>query len=177
MAELDAGLLQLKQNILIQCGYDADADVTIADIPDADRSYLDGRDIAADRKKATDGNPSVISAGKLSNYQYSSDGMKSRDLGENEARGKANAAFDAIYNELQRELILADSAEISLKKAELNEQAAKVKYELGMLSRSEYAALKLQLAASCTSAELTRLNLIQAVNNYSWAMEGVMSIE
>ena len=177
LAELDAGLLQLKQNILIQCGYDADADVTIADIPDADRSYLDGRDIAADRKKATDGNPSVISAGKLSNYQYSSDGMKSRDLGENEARGKANAAFDAIYNELQRELILADSAETSLKKAELNEQAAKVKYELGMLSRSEYAALKLQLAASRTSAELTRLNLIQAVNNYSWAMEGVMSIE
>ncbi len=176
LSELDAGLAQLKQNILIQCGYDADEDVSIGDIPDADRSFLDGRDIAADRKKAIEGNPSVVSAGKLSNYQYSSDGMKSRELGENEALGKANAAFDAIYNELQRELILADSAATSLRKAELNEQSDRLKYELGMLSHSEYAALKLQLAASRASVELSRLNLIQASRNYSWAMEGVMSI-
>ncbi len=177
LSELDAGLSQLKKNILVQCGYDADADVTIADIPEADRSYLDGRDKTADKKLAVDGNPTVTSAGKLSNYTYSSDGMKNRELGENEARGKASAAFDTLYNEVQRQLILQDSAATSLKKAELTEQSGKLKYELGMLSRAEYAALQLQAASYRANAKTAGLNLTQALSNYRWAMDGIMNIE
>ena len=177
LAEVDAGLSQLKKNILVQCGYDADAEVTIADIPEADRSYLEGRDKAADKKLAVDGNSAVTAAGKLSNYTYSSDGMKNRELGENEARGKAGAAFDTLYNEVQRQIILQDAAAASLKKAELTEQSGKLKYELGMLSRAEYAALQLQAASCRANARTAGLNLTQAVNNYRWAMDGIMNIE
>ena len=176
LAEVDAGLGQLKKNILVQCGYAADADVTIADIPDPDRSFLDGRDKAADKKLAVDGNPTVITAGKLSSYQYSSDGMKNRELGENEARGKAGAAFDALYNEVQRQLILADSAETSLKKAELTENSGRLKFDMGMLSRAEYDALKLQSLSYRANAAIARLNLTQAINNYRWALNGVMNV-
>lgn len=177
LAEVDAGLSQLKKNILVQCGYDADAEVTIADIPEADRSYLDGRDKAADKKLAVDGNSAVTAAGKLENYTFSSDGMKNRVLGENEARGKAGAAFDALYNEVQRQLILQDAADTSLRKAELTEQSGKLKYELGMLSRAEYAAQQLQAASYRANARTAGLNYIQAVNNYRWAMDGIMNIE
>ncbi len=176
LAELDDSLSRLKKNILVQCGYDADADVSIADIPDPDRSYLDGRDKAADKKLAVDGNPTVTAAGKLGNYAYSSDGMKNRELGENEARGKAGAAFDTLCSEIERQLILADSADTSLRKAELTENSGKLKYELGLLGRSEYDALKLQALSSRANAELARLNLIQAINNYRWALDGVMSV-
>ncbi len=176
LADVDSGMAQLKKNILLQCGYDADAEVTIADIPDPDRSYLEGRDKAADKQLATDSNSTVKTAGKLSSYQYSSEGMKSRELGENEARGKAGAAFDTLYNEVQRQLILADSADTSLKKAELTEKSGKLKYEMGMLSEAEYAALKMQALSYKASAELARLNLIQAINNYRWALEGIMSV-
>ena len=176
LAEVDSGLNQLKKNILLQCGYSADAEVTIADIPETDRSFLNGRNLEADKKLAVDGNSSVTAAGKLGNYQYSSEGMRSRELGENEARGKAGAAFDALYNEVQRQLILADSADTSLRKAELTETSGKLKYELGLLSRAEYAALELQACSYRANAELARLNLTQAVNNYRWAMDGIMNI-
>ncbi len=177
LAELDAGIAMLRKNILVQCGYDADAAVSIGDIPDPDRSFMEGRDTAADRKTAVDGNSSVISAGSLSSYQKSSDGMKSRELGENEARAKAGSAFDALKTEVERQLILADSADASLRKAELAEQTVKLKNDMGMISSAEYAGLNMQLVSFRAGAELTRLNLIQAITNYKWAVQGVMSIE
>lgn len=176
LAELDAGMQKLKKNILLQCGYDASADVSIGDIPDPDRNFLDGRNYEEDKKTAVDGNSAVISAGKLSNYSYSSDGMKNRELGENEARGKASAAMDALHNELKRQLILSDSAQTSLRKAELAKNAAELKYSMGMVSGAEYASLRMQYLSYTASAEQNRLNLIQAIENYKWAVQGIMSV-
>lgn len=176
LAELDAGMQKLKKNILLQCGYDASADVSIGDIPDPDKNFLDGRNYEEDKKTAVDGNSAVISAGKLGNYAYSSEGMKSRDLGENEARGKASAAMDALYNEVKKQIILSDSAQTSLRKAELAEKAAELKYGMGMVSAAEYASLKMQYLSYTASAEQNRLNLIQAIENYKWAVDGIMSI-
>lgn len=176
LSDIDAGMAKLKKNIAMQCGYDASADISIADIPDPDVHYLEGRNYEADKKLAVDGNSSVIAAGKLSNYTYSSDGMKNRALGENEARGKASAAMDALHNELKRQLMLADQSETALKKAELSEKSAKIKLDMGMVGNSEYAGLKMQALSYKATAKINRLNLMQAVNNYKWAMSGVMSI-
>lgn len=176
LAELDAGMQKLKKNIAVQCGYDASADISIGDIPDPDKSFLDARNYEEDKKTAVDGNSAVISAGKLSNYTYSSDGMKNRALGENEARGKASAAMDALHNELKRQLILSDSAQTSRRKAELAEKSAELKYSMGMVSDAEYASLKMQYLSYTASAEQNRLNLIQAIENYKWAVQGIMSV-
>lgn len=174
--DIDAGMTKLKKNIALQCGYNTSDDITIADIPDPDVHYLEGRNYEADKKLAVDGNPSVINAGKLSNYSYSSEGMKNRDLGENEARGKASAAMDALYNELSRQIILAVQSDTALKKAELSEKSAKLKLDMGMVGNAEYAQLKMQTLNYKATAEINRLNLMQAVINYKWAMQGVMNI-
>lgn len=187
LSELDANLKMLKSNIAQQCGYDVNADITIGEIPDPDTAYLNGRDKSADKKLAVDGNSAVTSAGKLSSYSYaadnvhtsnaySSDGMRNRDLGVNEARGKASTAFDKLYSEVERQIILNDSSYASLRKAELAENSARIKSELGLVGNSEYMGLKMQYISYRASAQLNRLNLIQAITNYEWAMQGVMSV-
>ncbi|MDO4960271.1 MAG: hypothetical protein Q4E57_00220 [Eubacteriales bacterium] len=176
LTELDSGLAQLKKNIAVQCGYDINTDITIADLPEPDTHYLDGRSYEADKKQAVDGNSTVISAGSLSNYEYSSYGMELRDMGENEARGKASAAMDSIGNELQRQAILVGATETSLRKAELTANAAEVKYSLGMLSNAEYESLRMQYISYKAAAAMNKLNLHQAIENYKWAMMGVMSV-
>ena len=49
-------------------------------------------------------------------------------------------------------------------------------YFKGQLAAAEYAGLKMQALSYKATAEINRLNLMQAVNNYKWAMSGVMSI-
>ena len=177
LADIDAGLSQLKKTIAVQCGYDPATEITIADLPAPDVHYLDGRDYEADKKQAVDGNQTVISAGSLGNYEYSSVGMELRNMGENEARGKAAAAFDAIRNELERQVILTDSSAASLKKADLTANSSRLKYEMGMVGRAEYEGLRMQQISYQAAARINDLNLHQAIRNYHWALLGVMSVE
>lgn len=177
LADIDTGLMQLKKNIAIQCGYDPAAEITIADLPAPDVQYLAGRDYAADKTQAVEGNQTVISAGKLSSYGYSSTGMELRQMGENEARGKAGAAFDTLHNELEKQLILTESSAASLKKAELTANSAKAKYDMGMVGRAEYEGLRMQQISYQAAARINDLNLHQAIRNYHWALLGVMSVE
>ena len=101
--------------------------------------------------------------------------MQLRDMGENEERGRATAAFDGLYNELKRQIILYDSAQTALRKAELTEESAELKYSMGMLGNAEYEALRMQSISYRASAKLAKLNLQQAIDNYRWAMSGIMS--
>lgn len=172
LSTLDAAMAQLKGNILIQCGYSQNEDVTIADIPKADRDYLSGRDEAADKKKAIGANSSVISAGKVKNY--SGDVLKYRDANTNAAESGAAEQFDSISTALKKQLILCDSSDTALKKAELMQASAETKNHLGMLGKGEYEGLKLQYIASEATARINELNLMQATENYRYALLGIM---
>lgn len=174
LAQIDAGLMQLKNTISLQCGYSS-GDVIIADIPAPDLHYLEGRDYAADKQKAVTGNSAVIDAGKVTNF--SSYGFELRDMSENEAMGKASAKMDSLYAELQKQTSLCEAAETSRRKAELAKNAAERQYQLGLLGRGEYEGLQMQYISYEASAKLAELNLTQAIDTYYWATRGVMDIE
>ena len=172
LMQLDAGMAQLKANILVQCGYAPDADVLIAEPPKADRNYLSERDIDADRKTAIGADSSVKTAGKVSNY--SGDVLKYRDANSNAAESAAKISFDDIYSGLKKQLILCDASDTSLRIAELTEASADTKNSLGMLGKGEYEGLKMQYIASRASAGINELNLLQATENYKYAVLGIM---
>ena len=174
LAQIDAGLMQLKNTIALQCGYSS-GDVIIADIPAPDLHYLEGRDYAADKQKAVTGNSAVIDAGKVTNF--SSYGFELRDMSENEAMGKASAKMDSLYAELQKQTSLYEAAETSRRKAELAKNAAERQYQLGLHGRGEYEGLQMQYISYEASAKLAELNLTQAIDTYYWATRGVMDIE
>ena len=175
LSQIDAGLVQLKKNIALQCGYGPDADVTITDIPAPDMHFLDGRDYTADREKAVNGNEAVINAGRVTDF--SSYGFTLRDLSENEARGKASGKMDTLYADVQKQTALCEAAEISRKKAEMTRDGARRKNDLGLLGRGEYEGLEMQYISYEAAAKLAALNLTQAIDTYQWALRGIMTIE
>ena len=172
LEQLEAGMARLKGNILIQCGYASDAEVTIAELPKADRGFLSGRDTGNDRKTAVDGSSSVIAAAKVSGY--TGDVLKYRDAGENAAASDVSIKFDNIKSELEKQLVLCETSETSLKRAEILKNSADTKNALGMLGRGEYEGLKLQYIAAEAAAKINELNLLQAVENYKFSLKGVM---
>ena len=64
----------------------------------------------------------------------------------------------------------AESAEISW------ENTARKK-ELGMLSEEEYLREKLQYAGKKASLKAAELTLLQAMKDYEWAVNGIMTLE
>ena len=175
LAQIDAGLAQLRKNIALQCGYRPDTEVVIADIPAPDVHFLEGRDYAADRQRAVSGNPEVIEAGRVKNF--SSYGFQLRDLSENEATGKASAKMDTLYAEIQKQTALCEAAEISRQKAERTRDSAERQNALGLLGRSEYEGLQMQYISYEAAARLASLNLTQAIDTYLWALRGIMTLE
>ena len=172
LEQLEAGMARLKGNILIQCGYTSDAEVTITELPKADRGFLSGRDTENDRKTAVDGSSSVIAAAKVSGY--TGDVLKYRDAGENAAASDVSIKFDNIKSELEKQLVLCETSETSLKRAEILKNSADTKNALGMLGRGEYEGFKLQYIAAEAAAKINELNLLQAVENYKFSLKGVM---
>lgn len=171
LSTLDSAMSQLKGNILLQCGYSADDNVEIAELPKADRNYLSGRDKAADKKTVIDANSKVLSAGKVS--AYSGDVFKYRDANTNAAEAEAAANYDSICGNLEKQLILCDSSDTALKKAELMQNSLETKQSLGMLGKGEYEGLKLQYIVSKAAVSTNELNLLQATENYKFALLGI----
>lgn len=175
LMQIDNGLSQLRKNIAIQCGYAQDADVIIAGLPAPDPHFLEGRDYAADRQTAINGNQQVIEADRLKNYLGYGTGL--REMSVNEMMGKAGAQMDMLRSEVEKQQMLYEAAGISLQKAALTRDSAQRQYQLGMLGRSEYEGKQMEYISYEAAAGLAALNLQQAICNYQWALRGLMTIE
>lgn len=175
LGKLESGMRQLKGNILAQCGYEQTDDVSIADLPPADRNFLALRDIDADRNTAVNGNAAMRQAASVSGYK--GDVFKYRDANENRVEGNAVSAFDDIVTELQKQTLITEASDTTLRKNEILSNSAEQKYSLGLVSRSEYAGLKLQYMSSLATSKANDLNLHQAILNYYYAVRGIMTVE
>lgn len=175
LSTVESSLARIRDNILIQCGYEPGAEVTIADLPDADRHFLEGRDREADKKTAIEANSTVQASWSVSSY--SGDVLKYRDINANAMEGKAASAFGNIAAELEEQVLLTEASDTSLQKAELINRSADLKYSLGMLSKSEYETQKLQYISARATAEINELNLHQAIENYRFAVRGLMQVQ
>ncbi len=172
---LESTLRQLKDNILVQCGYEAGADVEIEDLPEADRDFLSTRDYEEDKQTAINANSTVQSSWSTSGY--SGDVFKYRNANASATEGKAAVAMDSIKAELEKQTLLAEASDTSLRKAEIINNSADLKYSLGMLGKSEYEAQKLEYTVALASAKINDLNLHLAIENYKYAVRGLMTVE
>ncbi len=172
LAQTDASLNQLAEAIGLQLGY-KDRIPQIGPAPDPDLSYVENADLAADIVRAGGENTEIRSA-------YKSDGTTAgtalRDMTYNEAMGKLSSRMNELYADMKEKAVLYEASQATLKKAELTLSGAQTRYELGMLGASEYKAQILTYTSYMVSAQLAKSNLQQSINNYRWAVEGVLSL-
>ncbi len=82
--------------------------------------------------------------------------------------------FDNKKAELEKQLILWEASETALRKAEILKNSADTKNALGMLGKGEYEGIKLQYIAAAATAKINELNLMQATENYKFALKGIL---
>ena len=174
LKQLEDGMNSLAASIGLQLGWSADNIPQIAEIPVSDIQIPTRAEYESARENAIKGNPDVISSGRASGgsgYEY-----YLRDMTENEAIAKVSSKLDAIFADLEKKKILYDSSVSTLEKAELTKKSNQIKFEMGMLGRAEYEAAQMTYISYEVSARLAAVNLLNAVNTYNWAMQGILSL-
>lgn len=175
LSDLSNSADQLAQAIGLQAGYGADKRPQIGEVPEPDLSFVDTTDLSADEKKAMEANSDVIAAGKAANgSQYA---FELRDMTENEAKGRLSAKMESLYADMKEKRALYEAANTTLERARLTKESAARKYELGMLGRADYEAQQMAYTSYEASAKLAKLNLVQAINTYQWAVKGVVKLD
>ena len=171
--QLSAGLSTLKSNILILCGYDPGADVTIAPLGYPDLSKIDAMNLAEDTKTAVQANFTLNTTKQTGAKGAASRRQKQRNISSGEQT--ISAEMEKMYQDVLSAREAYRAAETNWQAAQKDMASADRKKSLGMLSSSAYLGMK----ASCLSAKASResaaLSLTKAVNDYEWAVGGLIS--
>ena len=172
LSQVDSSMEQLSRAMGLQLGY-SDSVPVIGEVPEPDLAYISSADPAADLERAAAENQTVKSAARSDG---STAGNESRDRNENAAKGQLSAKLSELYSDMKSKKLLYQSSLTTMEKAERTKASAERMYGLGMLSAAEYQAQILTYLGYKASAELAKLNLCQSINNYKWAVNGVVSL-
>ena len=172
LSQVDASMEQLSRAMGLQLGY-SDSVPVIGEVPEPDLAYISSADPAADLERAAAENQTVKS---VSRSDGSTAGNESRDRNENAVKGQLSAKLSELYSDMKSKELLYQSSLTTMEKAERTKASAERMYGLGMLSTAEYQAQMLTYLGYKASAELAKLNLCQSINNYKWAVNGVVSL-
>ena len=170
--QAENGALQLKQNILMLLGFDADAPVTFADVPVPDATRLATMDLAADAQAAVSANYDLMSVRAAKAEGSSNRTVKKRNVAYTE--DSVTITVQNLYAAVVSKKQAYDSATAGYQAAAQSYEAAKRQNALGMLSRANYLGLECSWLSSVASYKSAELEYTKAVENYEWAVKGLI---
>ena len=176
LATIDANLVQLKQSLILLCGWKAGADPVIGATPAADLSRIGAMDPEADLRRAIANNVSIISFHHEKHYQSSS-AMAARDASEEEMYQNLLTNLKAQYQTILADKAAYEGAVSGLQAAEMTKNAADVQYQLGMLSTANYLGILTAYQQARTQMDTADSTLFQAMETYDWMLAGDASVE
>lgn len=168
LSEIEASGDSIRQSLYLLLG--ADDTVSLADIPPVDTKRLSEMDLEADMQKAMGNNGDLIAERDTKSAGTSSVNKKLRTLDELEEQVRMK--MEQLYEEVNQKKQAYDAAKTGLDGAELQWTNTQNQYRMGMLSNTEYLEKQLQYMQKKMTFDSADLALLQALENYHWAVEG-----
>ena len=153
-------------------GFDADAPVTFADVPVPDATRLAAMDLAADTQAAVSANYDFMSVRAAKAEGSSNRTVKKRNVAYTE--DSVTITVQNLYAAVVSKKQAYDSATAGYQAAAQSYEAAKRQNALGMLSRANYLGLECSWLSSVASYKSAELEYTKAVENYEWAVKGLI---
>ena len=172
---LEDGLKTLKRNICVLTGWDYDADMEIGAVPAPDVASIDAMNPDEDTKKAISYNPDIISLRGTNGHGDVNRGIKERSLEDTES--KISTKVHSLYSEVLAGKATYDGAASAYESARLTMEGNERKYAMGMLGNLQYLQLKMAYLQQKQAYDSAVLSLNQAINDYNWALYGVVTLD
>ena len=172
---LEDGLKTLKRNICVQTGWDYNADMEIGAVPAPDLASISAMNPDEDTKKAISYNPTISSLRASNGHGDVNRGIKERSLEDTE--NKISTKVHDLYTAVLQSKITYDGAASAYESARLTMEGNERKYAMGMLGNLQYLQLKMTYLQQKQVYDTAVLSLNQAINDYNWALYGVVTLD
>lgn len=172
---LEDAMTSLKQNLCRMTGWDYRASVEIREIPAPDVTRIDRMNPAADLERAIGNNYALIEQREtISGRGTANLNNKNRVLDESEARIKTQ--LEALYQAVLEHKAAYEGADTAFQGALITMNGSDLKDQMGMLGRPEYLQCKLAYLQQKLALKTAQLNLLQAMEDYDWAVKGLIEL-
>lgn len=172
---LEDGLKTLKRNICVQTGWDYNADMEIGAVPTPDLASISAMNPDEDTKKAISYNPTIRSLRASNGHGDVNRGIKERSLEDTE--NKISTKVHDLYTAVLQSKITYDGAASAYESARLTMEGNERKYAMEMLGNLQYLQLKMTYLQQKQAYDTAVLSLNQAINDYNWALYGVVTLD
>ncbi|RGY99303.1 TolC family protein [Clostridium sp. AM58-1XD] len=166
---------QVKRNLCLLTGWSVNANPDIRPIPEVDMTRIDRMNPAADTATAL-----------ANNYDLRYYTKQLENVGEESARKTAQANIDntketvtsqvkTLYETVLNKRTSYETAQMALTLEEVNKRDMDQKYQVGSASPLEYRQAQNTYLQKAVAVDTAKLDLFQAIENYEWALKGLVS--
>ena len=173
----ESNLASTKESLCLMLGWGYGADVEIAELADPDQSKIAAIDVSADIQTALENSYACrLTKKQLTNARTDSVKEKLSETEKNQRETISNSVKSAYDS-----LLLAQSdyeqAQSALALQEVSMKSADAKLAAGTITKNTYESQKASYTTAQVTARTQKLSLLQAMNDYDWAVNGLASAE
>ena len=173
----ESNLASTKESLCLMLGWGYGADVEIAELADPDQSKIAAIDVNADIQTALENSYAYrLTKKQLTNARTDSVKEKLTETEKNQRETISNSVKSAYDS-----LLLAQSgyeqAQSALALQEVSMKSADAKLAAGTITKNTYESQKASYTTAQVTAQTQKLSLLQAMNDYDWAVNGLASAE
>lgn len=166
---------QVKRSLCLLTGWSVDAEPDIRPLPELDLSRIDRMNPDVDVETAIANNYDVRYYTKqLENVSEESSRKTAQSQIDN-AKETVRNQVRTLYETVLDQKNTYDTALQALALEEVNKRDMDLKYQIGTASALEQRQEQNAYIQAQVNAETARLNLFQAMENYDWAIKGLVS--
>lgn len=173
----ESNLASTKESLCLMLGWGYGADVEIAELAELDQSKIAAIDVNADIQTALENSYAYrLTKKQLTNARTDSVKEKLTETEKNQRETISNSVKSAYDS-----LLLAQSgyeqAQSALALQEVSMKSADAKLAAGTITKNTYESQKASYTTAQVTAQTQKLSLLQAMNDYDWAVNGLASAE
>lgn len=173
----ESNLASTKESLCLMLGWGYGADVEIAELAEPDQSKIAAIDVNADIQAALENSYAYrLTKKQLTNARTDSVKEKLSETEKNQMETISNSVKSAYDS-----LLLAQSgyeqAQSALALQEVSMKSADAKLAAGTITKNTYESQKASYTTAQVTAQTQKLSLLQAMNDYDWAVNGLASAE
>ncbi len=168
-AEQDA-----RQQLISALGWGYDAQPEILPVPEPDLERFAAMDPEVDVIKALENNQTLYETRRKDSSAQGGADKKARNIQSQE--DQVRMAFNQVYQTVCQAERSYTAALTEYQAAQADWEAAQRKNSMGMLSRNEYLAAEAEWLTAEASKESAGLAFTAAMEDYDWAMKGMLAI-
>ena len=173
----ESNLASTKESLCLMLGWGYGADVEIAELADPDQSKIAAIDVNADIQTALENSYAYrLTKTQLTNARTDSVKEKLSETEKNQRETISNSVKSA-YDSLLLAQSNYEQAQSALALEEVSMKSADAKLAAGTITKNTYENQKASYTTAQVTAQTQKLSLLQAMNDYDWAVNGLASAE